>query len=653
MRTLRSTIAIASILIALTAFSCDMGSSLFTDEEIDGMYEIKVTQDGTNLANGSAVSSLKAFDISVVSIDGAPAPSSMTIHLSRADGEEIAVLSFVSGAAPRNDEIPVADFARGIPEFMMPAGLGEGYYVVTTTLRDSAGSDLTSSSVVVLSFDAKLDPPGISVYPGTVVSDSVSLFKLEGSFPPKLDPWIRWKVDGTVLTEGFLHDRADRLVWTAPKAGGVYEVNAEVFPFKPPVDHIVPALVRVGIRLPVSAKSGKFDVLAGLDSWSILSFDGNFEDQGPRPRTTEPHPVGKPFLDTYASGFGYAFGDGSGIVSDSTLLPVNDKDGRLAPFTAVFMLAMPANGTDAGNGRLLTAYLRDESEGLVIGVAGGYPYVQSGSSRITASSKLAPDLARLAVQVTPSGTGAAVVFHINEIAAGGGVVSSSAVKNATADCVIAGAGGYPAVYDEARILRGPYPAYLIGQRAEKGANVVAATGFENGMLADGFQTVGDGAVAGNGSLSLTSSSSLAIGTPGLPSGGSSLSFELLAGTATVSLSLEDGQMLVIDSNGVILSGTEDERSRIDLGGTARITCAARMSDKGFELFGANGDAIVLRVRPAADARWIISAAPGYTAEITKVLATTFELPLAGSSEDSPQENPMPITRLPSETAEML
>jgi hypothetical protein len=291
--------------------------------------------------------------------------------------------------------------------------------------------------------------------------------------------------------------------------------------------------------------------------------------------------------------------------------------------------------------------MQDESEGLVIGVAGGYPYVQSGTSRITASTKLPPDLTRLAVQINPSGTGAAIVFHINEAAAGGGMLFSSAVKNATAACVIAGDGGYPAVYDEVRILRGPYPAYLIAERAAKGASVVAATGFESGKLTNGFQTVGDGAAPRDGSLSLTSSSSLVIGVPGMPSGGTSLSFDLLAGTATISLSLENGRLLVIDSNGAILSGAEDmQQSRIDLGGASRIALAARISDKGFELFGANGDAIVLKVHPADDARWMISAAPGNRAEITKVRVTTFELPLARSLEDGSQENPTPITRLP-------
>jgi hypothetical protein len=185
----------------------------------------------------------------------------------------------------------------------------------------------------------------------------------------------------------------------------------------------------------------------------------------------------------------------------------------------------------------------------------------------------------------------------------------------------------------------------------KGAALIAAAGFERGMLTAGFQLAGEGAVVKDGSLSLTPSSSLAIGTPGLPTGGASLSFELLSGTAVASLRLENGQALSIDTNGSILSGAV--QSRIDLGTSKRIQYAVKVTENGLELHGANGETIAIPVFPAADAQWIISAAPENQAEITRVLVTAFELPLAKSSADDAQEKPMPITRLPLETAGML
>jgi len=652
-RTIKSTVTIASILIALAAFSCDMGSSLFTDEEIDSMYDIRVMQDGASLTDGSSISTLRAIDISVSSIEGARAPALLNIEISRADGEEVANLSFVSGTTSRDDAIPVVDFSRGIPAFKMPAGLGEGYYIVTTTLRDSAGVELTQSSVVVLSSSVKMDPPSISVYPGTVASGDVSLFKLEGSFPPGLDPWIRWKVDGTVFSEGLMLDRADRIIWTAPASGGVYEVSAEIFPYAPPAGHIVPASARVGVRLPVSTRSGKFDVFADLDSWSILTLDGKVDDQGPRPRASEPRSTGEPFLETYASGFGFLLGNGRGIVSSSSLLPVGEKDGRLSPFTAVFMLADATDGVDSGNGYLLTANLKDDSVGLLIGVSGGYPYVQSGSSRVAANLKLVPELSRLAVQITPTASGASVVFYINEAAAGVGTISSSMLKNATAACVIAGDGGYPAIYDEIRILRGPYPAYLVAERTNKGARVVAASGFEGGIPGKSFLVAGEGAVSIDGSLSLASDSSLTIDTSGFPSGSSSLSFELLSGAATVSLGLENGETLAIHSSGNISYDAGIVQSRIELGNKAHIEFTARITGKGIELSGTKGDSIVLPVLPAAGAHWIIKAAPGEMIVITNVLLATVELPLSRAPEEVLQDNSAPLSKIPLETAGLL
>ena len=615
----RFTISILSLIMAAVS-ACDIGSALFTDEELDSMYEIGLSQSGSSIIPGGRVLGSTPIEVSVTSIAGAPEASSLDLQLLDANGNEASMLSF-----------PVDDTAVTVPPVTLPEGLADGYYQLNVSLRDSGGKVLSSYQAAILVFGGKLSVDRLAAYPGEVVADGTTLLKLEAYYTKGLDPWVRWSLDGTFLSEGFISGHADRIPWKTPAANGVYLARAELFPFKPSAGFDVPPLVKAEIRLPVSGSTASSDPFSGIDAWSRLTFDADFGDRGPRPHDVEPLATGNPHLDTYATGFGYAMGAGAGAFSATSLLPTIESSGLVAPFTAIFVLAPAVPSPQAGSGFLLVASGDKGTRNLVIGVADGYPYVASGSGKVSANALLPAGVTRLAVSMAPSVDGAVVSFYLDEKTAGTGALTASLFKDIPGSCSIAGENGYVAIYDEVRIIPGPYPAFHIAEAAAKGASLIAASGFEGGSL--GLDLMPSGAFSlGDGKLTLQPGSSLSIGSPGLPASGASLSFELLEGDVESSIGLADGSVLSVSSSGSVrLADTVFDL--VAGTGQSRVV-AVEVAGDGIRLYGAGERSILFSARVAADSRWRISTTGPEPAVISKVTASAFAPAMATTDSGS-------------------
>ncbi|PKL26065.1 MAG: hypothetical protein CVV47_02745 [Spirochaetae bacterium HGW-Spirochaetae-3] len=614
------------LLIPLLAVACDIGNALFTDEELDSMYEISLTQNGSTLWPGSLVSPSKGLAVSVTGIDGAPEAASVELSLIAPDGTEAARLVFSTDEASIPNARAVKDFSSGIPSFTMPPGLTDGYYTFRIYIRNGPGETLSTYTTALLVMEKPItERLSLSVYPGSVSAGEISLLRLvTDGYPEGVDPWIRWVVDGSVQAVGFASEHADRLAWRAPEISGVYVAKAEIYPFRPPVGLDIPPMAQAKISMPLRTDEPSVDLLADNGEWSRLSFDGDFVDKGPRPREHEPTAIGSPYLETYASGFGYLLGDGDGVASASALVPVRNPDGRLAPFSALFVLAQPTGGAANGSGSLLSVSGKSESVGFEIGIDKGVPYIESEASRVTASIALPRSGAtRLALYVSPSGTGAAVSFYIDDEPAGGGILESGLFETIPGACRVAGDAGYVAVYDELRIFDRPYPAFRIAEESDENGYVISASGFEGGILGPGFATEGDVAIS-NGRLRLGWDARLYVGPPGLPPQASSLAFTLVSGDAAASLALENGATLTIDSDGRISIDAEDSGLRIDARHGSRVAFALEPAGNGLRIYGQDGAWVPIPSRPAPEARWTLGATATGPATVTEVSARAFD-----------------------------
>ncbi len=617
-------------LISIGMISCSMGSGLFTEEELGNMYQIVVSRDGKALDSGARISTTTELGLSIAGIDGAPEADSAELLLSYPDGTLAASILFSTADTSAGEAIVVKDFEKDVPPFTVPANLPDGYYVLQLQIKNAADGTLSKFSTAILLYTGDVPAPSLAVYPGSVIAGAVSLIRLETDFPAAIDPWIRWTVDGKVLTAGLGSDYADRLAWRAPAASGVYLAKAEIYPFMPPPGMEITPLTTAEIRLPVSSTTQEADPLASSGSWSRLTFDGDLIDKGSRVHSDDPQALGTPILETYALGFGYLLGNGAGVASSSTLLPTSESSGNLAAFTALFVFAQ-AKDDETGSGILFSASAHDSFPGLVIGIDKGSPYVKSGTSIIRSNLKVQTGISRLAIYVAPADRGAFVQFYLNEQPAGNGTFASTLFQAKPGACSVSGQGGYSAIFDELRILEGAYPAFYLSEKATKGKALIGATGFEGGILGSGFIMEGDTIELAHGILTLGSGSRLIIESEGIPPQGTSLTFTHLDGKVIASIKLADGKTLDVDTDGTIWIDGDATGFSVVSDTPTSMTVAIEPTEAGLLVYSSDDSWVLLNeTTPAPDATWSLSSFGGNPAAVSNVSLSILESTLASS-----------------------
>lgn len=621
------------LMMALSFTACELGSSLFTDDEIGSMYTITFSQDLVPLSPGARLSPSKPLSTSVAGMDGAPEAKSLLLRLLQAQDEVLASITFTTAASTEEGVVTVKNFNSDIPPFTLPSDLADGYYLVEATLRDAGGATLSTNTTAILVYNASIPQPALAVYPGVVTPNEVSLLRLEGSFAEGTDPWIRWSIDGSMKAVGYASDLNDRLAWRAPKAKGVYLAKAEIFPFQPPIGHPVPPLSKVEVRLPLSSDAPALDPLHAIQLWSRLTFDGDFSLGGTMSGTANPVAVGRPYLETFPSGFGYLLGDGVGVQSSSSLLPILKETGLLAPFSLQLIIAQAPGQPLNGSGVLLSVAGINGGTGLVIGLEDGYPYIESGSSRTRSSLTIKTGVTRLALYVSPKGTASAVRFYIDEQDAGSGTLQADLFSSRPGACIVAGTGGYKAIYDELRVMEGAYPAFLISEQTSKGSTLLAASGFEGGHIDPGMNTSGS-AILSDGSISLPSGSRLFFDTARLYSQGVSVSYELVSGSAALALDIDDTTRVLIDSKGTVSLG--DARAGLSFAipsDASRLTVSIESSKNGLRVYGTDGESVLIPLQVIEGSRLSLASIDETTVSLTRVSLSIINTRIDGSKQE--------------------
>lgn len=611
------------LLTMLIAGSCDIGTALLSEKELGSMYKIVLSQNSSTLVAGSRVDPAQSIGLSIAASDGAPDAAAVDVVLYAPDGSEAATLSFSPTAGAK-------DVLGELPAIALPKGLPNNYYTMQTTIRNAAGASLATSSTTLLVYDQEPTTPRLFVYPGTMRAGAVSLFRLQ-ELPAGVDPWIRWMVDGIIKAEGPASGKFDRLAWRAPESGGVFVARAEVFPFKPPLGFQGLAPARVEVKLPVPAALRSAAPV--LVPWSHFELDDGLADSGARTQLARPRVTGQPYLESYPSGFGYVLGDGDGITSSVSILPADALSDGIAECTISFTIAPLAGKFPGGTGRLFTSISETGTESIVVEVRDGVVTARSGADRVVSRTQLPAKAVRVAIHLAParrrSAPAQVTIYQDSEQVAQGALPTDLFGSRAAAS-TIAGTDGFRAIYDDVSVLPGPYPAFLLAEQLRLGQALIAASGFEGAEVGPGIEP-GAGAVPKDGQLELDAGATCAVGPAGLPPAGSMLSLEIKSGAVSVGLRLADGSMLSVDSSGVARLDQRVVATASNGMPQSRMLVALETTDSGATLYGGSGELARLPARPAADARWILSAADGRPAVITRVSAAAFVPSLLGAA----------------------
>jgi len=257
---------------------------------------------------------------------------------------------------------------------------------------------------------------------------------------------------------------------------------------------------------------------------------------------------------------------------------------------------------------------------LSIGISEGMPWVSAGGYRVSARQALGAGEARLAISFIPVDEGMRVLFYLDSLPAGEGLLGAlPSALGVAVRTVIAGPEGYPAVYSSVTAMEGAYPAYRLAALSSRGADLLVASGFEGGEAGPGIQPVGQVTLS-DGSATLERGSLLLLDpAAGGPSEPLEFSWTVSRGAVELVMPLSGGGSLSVSSQGVV---SVDGR----MAGTIRTLPGATVSvaPSGTGITVASGDSsldLPGLERSAAASLLVLPSGSG-PAVLTKLLVTT-------------------------------
>ncbi len=534
----------AGIVLLITLASCNMGSDVFTQKELDKMYILDITQSEKAIDRGLPLNISKGIDLSVTIMPGAPSPSFVHVLLLDSENKEQARISFAKKSGDPDlaeNFIVVTSFDAPLPPLILPAKLLPGYYLLSTQMLDQDNAVLSIINTPILVYDLAIPQMSISLFPAQLSASKSALFKAVLAGPVAKDAWISWKIDGVVYSEGLVSEKFDRIIWTAPADKGIHSVSADFFPFKPFMEESIVPLVSSYITSPVIIPLASAAPRALQNPFVAFNLNKGLDNSGSQALSTMNIVGSKPFPEEFANGYGFVFGDGSGLSSQNSMIPWDTESQR--DFSILFSLAsLPgsvqagANGEDADRA-LFKSFDAAGIPILQIGISGGVPYVKT-DSRLEAAFMVPRELCTLVFSFHAAGEFLDAAIYIDGRVAGSGRIKDPRIGAGRGGSELAGSTGYKAVYNDVSVYNYLLPAFAASMATLYPDTLIYALSF------------GDAKAAAPGSVS-SGSRQIVVDIP--PSTSKfKIDLKLRTGNASISINLADGTFFQIMDNGDVL-----------------------------------------------------------------------------------------------------
>jgi hypothetical protein len=607
-----ATIALAMAVSALV-LSCEATSGLLTESERSSLYTLTIkSSDGTALSNGSIVypgTSLAAY---VESKSDATSPAAMDLSLSSAAGVSVSAMRFATASAAKSATTlknatvkTVTSLAGKLPGFSVPSSTSSGLYTLTLALSDSSGTSIQQEKLTLFVDTQQPTISSVSVFPPSVEPGASVLLSLTTSWSAVAapssqssstdssastsfssstaassttvastvarDPWIRWSKDSVAFAEGLLSQGYNQAVWTAPSVEGAYAISVEVFPSAPTTTYSFKAAANQELKVMVIAASGGSgnDFADPSAFYSLLRLKGSFADTGTRTKASQSAAFGSPAIDTYSSGFGYAFDDSSGVSLPGLMPPASSDGESLGAFALLFRL-----DSSASSGSLARFVSADKSYSLSFGLSAGSPYViakvDGKTFKSVAASAIPQSPLTLEAVLTPNGDKLDIAWR-----AEGKYIEAPSIDLVAAppagDASLGGAGSLAGVYDGFGLMlptssNAYSPTFRLAARRAWKSALVLAESFETGLPEKAV--VAGTAAADISGLSLAVDSSVALSNALTLGSGLVVSASIQGDRAASCLSFSDGAAVAFEVSGTGLVTGADGASLGSVGQTA-------------------------------------------------------------------------------------
>lgn len=389
------------LLSLLLGTGCTEGSLFFPDLEEEKEASV------STVPSGSVVGSGDTLPVKL-SEEGSGEYTSLEIRILTTDGTSVYTETYDSAILSE----PV------LPDLDLPP-LEEGSYIVELLLF-SQQEEVARERSLIFYTDARFTIHGITLYPPTSETDALVIAEANiSSSDPTMDPYLRWRFDGSLLTEGSVSEKGTTARIASGGETGVFTLTAELFPWAPPVvPELEPAPPAAHSTDVVVRRQGE-NSSVGEDVYLSYSFDGHSRAAGAAIRMPGIEPgvfdwerEGEPLLTLSDELFGYRLDSENRFFLERSIMPATAD--RLYPFEVRLdfaPIAVPSTGTSIlGSG--------DGDREFVLGLSGnGAPWVwlQGGARTAVVEAPsvglVSGESTSLQIEFTPLGEETRISFY--------------------------------------------------------------------------------------------------------------------------------------------------------------------------------------------------------------------------------------------------
>ncbi len=311
---------IITIILAAMIFSCSDSGFIMPINSEDGIV-LDTIESGLILFPGEMIPlSLEYEEYQ---------PDKFIIELKNADGEQLS-----------EQLLEKEDLEKTLSSIALPE-LDSGLYKLLFTLSEEGELLLEREITFFYSQGEEYGVNGISVYPPVLYPGGDGILFSDLEIPVESDPFLRWSIDDTIISEGYLAGGSDILAWNAPEIEGVYSITLEIFPEGPVPgeDFLFNSTVYLNAEIFVSKNQriGKNEFYPEDKYYSLYHFRGETEDYGYREEKSGTLVLGDPEFSFRDSVPGFYMDGLSGYRINEILLPfktgILEDKGVLEPFS--------------------------------------------------------------------------------------------------------------------------------------------------------------------------------------------------------------------------------------------------------------------------------------------------------------------------------
>ncbi|QEN04517.1 hypothetical protein EW093_07320 [Thiospirochaeta perfilievii] len=321
------------VLFSVLITSCS-NISLETDPII-----VKTIRNGEVLSEGDTfdITFLKSSDSVLVN------PTSAKIEISYNNSRSLGDNEF-QDVDPINFDLDFIQNEEVSPTFKISSDFKNGLYSLFVNIyEDDEIISSFNSQFIVYSGELRGDVVGI--FPNkNLYSKSVAILESKIHHDISIDPYLVWKLDGTIIKEGYLSQGVNKLLWDTEELYGFIDISLDLLPYK--LDDVThPSRNSVNFSFIVNPLYKSLYSEADLSPYyKSLFFNGNYYDELNKDLYIENYGEKLPnYVDRF---YGMTTGPSRGFKSNDSIFPVDKVSGDLLNFSVIldFMPLLPDDG---------------------------------------------------------------------------------------------------------------------------------------------------------------------------------------------------------------------------------------------------------------------------------------------------------------------